>query len=56
MRAKQDKPNEPFDTSRLDFLMSVDKLLRAADETKRLRDKLLERAESNQQPEEVARG
>ena len=40
-----------FDTTRLDFLMAVDKLLRVAEEARRLRDKLL----SQPRPEEGAR-
>ncbi|MGI6415340.1 MAG: hypothetical protein ACOX1P_06690 [Thermoguttaceae bacterium] len=40
-----------FDTTRLDFLVAVDKLLRVAEEARRLRDKLLARP----RPEEGAR-
>lgn len=40
-----------FDTTRLDFLVAVDKLLRVAEEARRLRDKLL----AQPRPEEGAR-
>ena len=56
MKGKTSTRNEPFDTARLDFLMSVDKLIRVADETKKLRDKLLERAEPEHKQEGTANG
>ena len=51
MRTKQVTASEALDTTRIDFLVSVDKLLRVAEETRQFRDKLLQTAKVESKPE-----